>query len=391
MARPIMPVGTHGAISHVEGPEGIWIARTRYRDLDGKTRQVERWGTSRGQATRRLKADLAERLAPSHGEIKPSTTVAALVESWLDDVEAEGRLRPQTLRAYRTHVRPALDRMGSLRLHECTPAALSVRLRDLEKRSATAVARARTVLTQAFQMAVEMGAIAHNPVLSVRPPRIPPPRPKALTPSDVRLLRKLVREHRMLLDDDGHRAPGPQPTSDLADFVDLLLATGMRPAELLAAEWQNITQSAEATTVEVTGTLVEYKGKGGLHKQAIPKTDSSRRVLTLPATGARIIDRRYFESKSEKLFATKNSTWISPANMRRSMRAAIEDSAVSWVTPRAIRRTVATSVQRHTMSLEATRAQLGHSSGSAVTERHYIVKDQRAPDLSEALEAFFES
>lgn len=46
MARPPLPLGEHGEIS-IAPKRGQWVARCRFRGLDGVTRKVERWGKSR--------------------------------------------------------------------------------------------------------------------------------------------------------------------------------------------------------------------------------------------------------------------------------------------------------------------------------------------------------
>ena len=43
MARPPLPLGEHGEIS-IAPKRGQWVARCRFRGLDGITRKVERWG-----------------------------------------------------------------------------------------------------------------------------------------------------------------------------------------------------------------------------------------------------------------------------------------------------------------------------------------------------------
>ncbi len=63
MARPPLALGHHGTIT-TKREDGRWVARCRVRDLDGVTRRVARWGTSRAGAQTALQDELRNR----HGE-----------------------------------------------------------------------------------------------------------------------------------------------------------------------------------------------------------------------------------------------------------------------------------------------------------------------------------
>jgi hypothetical protein len=60
MARPPLPLGTHGAV-RIYSTAGGFRARTLYRDYDGATRAVERTGRSRSAAESMLKLALRDR------------------------------------------------------------------------------------------------------------------------------------------------------------------------------------------------------------------------------------------------------------------------------------------------------------------------------------------
>jgi integrase len=60
MARPPLPIGTYGNIAVKAVPGGI-RASTRFRDHDGVTRKVERFGPTEAAAKNRLREDLRDR------------------------------------------------------------------------------------------------------------------------------------------------------------------------------------------------------------------------------------------------------------------------------------------------------------------------------------------
>ena len=124
MPRDPLPLGSYGRI--LLWQEGdTWIARTRYRDFDGKVRLVKRRGKSKAAAERALRAALVNRQAPTkEREVTPQSRFSKVAELWLTEIEQAvdaGRRSPGTLDAYRSvyrrHVKPAV---GELRVREIT-------------------------------------------------------------------------------------------------------------------------------------------------------------------------------------------------------------------------------------------------------------------------------
>jgi hypothetical protein len=68
VGRPPLPLGTYGKILFLAQPSGQVKARVKFRDFDGRVRQVGRVASSRAAAERALKADLANRQAVSSGK-----------------------------------------------------------------------------------------------------------------------------------------------------------------------------------------------------------------------------------------------------------------------------------------------------------------------------------
>jgi hypothetical protein len=96
--RPQLRIGAHGQIKRIYTGGGVWLARCRYRDIDGVTRIVQRLGPAdeydqHGKlAEDALIAALAERKhSANRGEIGPETKVADLVEQHLSRLAEDGR------------------------------------------------------------------------------------------------------------------------------------------------------------------------------------------------------------------------------------------------------------------------------------------------------------
>jgi hypothetical protein len=95
--RPPLPVGTHGIIRTYPNGKGGWRAQTTYRDIDGRTRYVERHGPTKTKATNKLREALKNRkvVAGHLAEITPDTKLGDLAEVWYQWIVGEGK-------AYRT-------------------------------------------------------------------------------------------------------------------------------------------------------------------------------------------------------------------------------------------------------------------------------------------------
>ena len=126
MARPALPVGTHGKIKVWQ--EGkTFIARTKFRDTDGVVRFVKRSGRSKAAAERALKSALVDRQAPIAGRVTPETRLAKVAEVYFEELERavdNGDRSPGTLDTYRVIYRGhVLPLVGELRVREATTQA----------------------------------------------------------------------------------------------------------------------------------------------------------------------------------------------------------------------------------------------------------------------------
>jgi integrase len=98
--------------------------------------------------------------------------------------------------------------------------------------------------------------------------------------------------------------PGPR-AYDMADIVELMLATGGR-----------------------IGEVIGPKGKG-TYRKATPKSDSSRRTVALPDFAMEILRRRRTNERSsaiDAVFPTRNDTWQQVTNVERRWRQDRKDT-----------------------------------------------------------------
>lgn len=378
MPRPPLPIGTWGHVKRTEVEPGRWKARARFRDFDGRTRQVEAWGKTGAAAERALMSALQDRAAPSDDELKPDTTVARLAAAWLAEV-ADGPLATNTRQRYREvaddYVVPGL---GAVRIREVSVGRIETFLRTIGDRHGQASARlTRTVLSGMFALAARHDAAPRNIIKDSATVRVPTKEVRALTVAEIRALRSGLRVNKRAM------------AADVPDVVDAMLATGARIGEVLAIRWEDVDLAGEVPTVTISGTVVRVAGQG-LTVQDHPKSAAGRRRLKIPAFLVEVLLRRQVEQLEPTafnvVFPSAVGTLRDPTNFRDQWRRARDELGMPWVVPHTFRKSVAT-VLATADDAKVAAGQLGHA-GTAVTERHYVARTHEGPDAREHLEAF---
>lgn len=383
MARPELPVGTWGRIRREQVAPHSFRARARFRDYDGITRNVEAWGTTGAAAERFLLVKLRDRAAPNHDDITRETRISQLAELWFEEITAEDRIAPQTINNYhganRNTIQPAL---GGLRLREATVSRLDRFFRKVATDHPGKARIARTVLGQMLALAVRHDALPSNPVRDIGRLRKHRRTVRALTVADLQEVRCAIRRWQS----PSAPRPGPRRRPDLAEIVDVLLATGGRIGEVLALRWMDLDLTDTPPRLTFSGTLVYIKGRGYI-RQPRPKSDAGYRILVLPQFAVEVLRRRRDNANpgpDHPVFPSRRGTWLSPHNVRRQWRQARADAGLEWVTPHTFRKTVATLLDRRA-DAKAAAAQLGHGS-EEITNEFYIEKAQLVPDMSTILD-----
>jgi integrase len=389
MARQRMPVGTYGLINYTK-TGGVWKARARFHDLDGVLRIYSKSGRTKTQARNNLTSFFNEH-AGSIGDdlVKPTTTVAQLVEVWLEaEAKSDDAPRPETLAKYATNLANVLDPkkntrpLGAYEIRRVRPAIITAALDCLP--STDMKRKARGSLIRAFDLAVYHEAIPDNPaaktatIAKVKNPV------QTIHIDDIEVIREKVREWAV-----GANRPGPK-NHDMPDLVDLLLATGLRIGEVMGLHWSDLDLIPDGSddwkpTLSVTGKI---NSSGRAVREDWTKTGNGIRTFVLPAFAVATLRVRKMRQKPNPLdavFATRSGTWYTTSNMQRAW-GKIRDAAglpeLEGVTFHTFRRTVATQIDA-VLDAERAAGQLGHGS-TAVTEASYINRSPVVVDASAA-------
>ena len=387
--RPPLDIGTYGNIADPwQTASGSWQTKTRFRDSDGKSRPVTATGKTPAQAKANLKAKLLERKAHTNGtgELTRESPLADLVEKWLESLEEkrrskvgsrEGSLADDTVDGYIELARKFLiPGLGAVRLRELNTQRCDTYLAGLKTRKR----QVRTVLMQVCGLGVRWSLLEYNPVReTVSPPRKQGSK-RTLTPEDMDALRQRIQDW---LDAPQPRGGRPRD-SDMAELVDVLMATGERTGEVLALWWSDVhglDDMSQPAKITISGTI-DKKGK----RQPTPKSINGYRIVKLPEWGREALIRQRERGYPFMLvFPSSAGTprWVN--NTNRTWRE-IRGEDYAWVTPKVFRKNAATEIERK-YGAEAAAAQLGHSSPD-ITRKFYIDRAHEAPDNTAALDKF---
>jgi integrase len=400
MARPPLPLGHHGSIKATrEG--GQWVTRCRVRDLDGVTRKVERWGSSRTAAQRALQDELRQRRGERTELLRPHSTFRDAATVWAAKIAA--RREDSTADTYRHWLDGVvLPQLAELRLQECDVAQIDAFFTRLEQARRTVVSEdgtttekirrtIRAIVGGVMQQAVLHQAVASNPVRELEPIESPKGHrkapPRGLTPEERRRLLAHVDADKVAMG------------ADLPDLIRFAIGSGLRIGELCAVRWIDLNLDGIPVVTEddmrlvpvvaVRQNVYPVKGKGlTVHGG---KTATALRIVPLPElVTTRLRARRHGDENPEwPVFAAAGRdgqpTYRWPANVRRSVRAVREHIGLGWMTPHTWRRTYATILDDE-MSL-TDRAKADLMGQAKFLKDTYVSRGELHPDAAVFLDA----
>ncbi|AFR47973.1 tyrosine-type recombinase/integrase [Gordonia sp. KTR9] len=393
MARPPLPLGTWGKIGRTQIAPGRWRARARYRDHDGKTRTVERFGTSGARAERALLDALAQRRRPGGSvvDITRATRISELAALWLAKRVESGDYAAGTLDNDRElialHIVPGL---GDIRVCEASVGVLDAFIRAVPTDSRSR--QCRTVLSGMLTLAAQHDAIERNPMVDTTRRSSTPAEARALSVDELQQLRIRIATW------SGTNQFGPKRGVDFPDLADCLIGSGGRISEVLAFQWKHVQWATDLAPAMVY--LAGAINKRGEY-QPRPKTATSQHWLILPDFMVSALERqRERNLPSNELglvFPSRDGGPRTTANTRRQFRDARRTIVVDqdgrpdgpadmfeWVTPKTFRKTVAT-ILADEVGMEAAAEQLGHTSPE-ITRRHYVQRKRVTGDVRHVLD-----
>ncbi|MFT4470530.1 tyrosine-type recombinase/integrase [Arthrobacter sulfonylureivorans] len=399
MANQPIPGGTWGRISTKKQPDGIWRANARYKSKAGKILQRERFGSTSRKAENALLELFLEMREKDDAPLGADSLFSTVVEEWIAYAEAGGAsLRTSTVYEYaRIARRDIIPVLGHMPLIDVNVKACADHLHGIIKdgRGHAKADQNRSVLSNILKWAAGRGLIAVNPVRQVA--ALPGPRKKPvqiIEREDVQPLLLAVRRHA----ESPPEKSGPKPNFDIADGLELFLATGARISELLGLRWEDLVIDGPGPYALIIRGKVGWEQGKGIVWHDYTKASDEERLLPLGSTAAAAMrSRRARENRANPLqavFPSRNGRWLHPANWRRRWRTVREELGLDFeisedldlaaITPHTFRRTVGTHIAEGG-SLEAAARQLGHAR-TATTVQGYVKARREAPDSTAILE-----
>ncbi len=286
-----------------------------------------------------------------------------LIHRYLEHLQGERQLSPQTLRAYEHdlvtfHEFLCRDFLGkdpdAVRPGDVDPLAVrsflaALTRSGLGKRSQ---GRALSAVRSLFRFACREGTLEANPAQGVKTPKAPKTLPRHLRPGEVESLI------------EAPEGEGPLVLRDRA-ILELLYAAGLRVSELVGLDWPDVDLSAR---------MVRVMGKG-----------SKERMVPFGRPAAEAL-RRWLETweavrgpgdDAQPVFLNHQGTRLTDRSVRRVIDRWVDAAAVArGVHPHTLRHTFATHLLEGGADLRAIQELLGHSSLSTTQKYTHLEVDR---------------
>ena len=260
--------------------------------------------------------------------INPQTTVATLVDFWLAQLRAEQRLDGTTINEYERVLRNlVIPTLGGVSIGGLTTSRIDDLL-AVGQPEPEPSAKGQGGMGAMLDAAAELGALSANPVRGSLSISRPAPGRRSLTLDELESVRAAVRAWL------NKERSGPKSSADIADVIEVMLATGVRIGEVLALRWADI--DLEARVVDVNATIKTESGIGTYRKSL-----TRPRLVALPEGASLILQARRQRSPDnflDAVFPTRNVTWQQVNNVERRWRQIRREAGLEWVTPDAFRR-----------------------------------------------------
>jgi integrase/recombinase XerC len=289
----------------------------------------------------------------------------SLIARFLEHLAMERRLSPHTVRAYGGDLGRFVDFLENEYWNEPArdlarvdaPAVRAFLASLARGRERTTQGRALSTLKTFFRWASRAGETGGNPAAAIRTPKAPRKLPRHLRPGEVE---DLI---------ESRTGDDPAALRDRA-LLELLYATGLRVAELVGLDWDD---------VELKGRVARALGKGGKERMVPFGRPAAEALRAWREARATLPDR-----DAPAIFVNLRGGRLTDRSVRRIVDAAVEATATArGVHPHTLRHTFATHLLERGADLRAIQELLGHAS-LATTQRYTHVDLERLQSVYRA-------
>lgn len=290
-------------------------------------------------------------------------TIKELLFMWLETYEKD-RVKPRTYSRYQSIIELHLiPELGDIPIEDLKRRMiqdfLSKKKKDGNLRSGDTMSSASTnlmltVLSMAFEYAIDMELCEDNPCLRLK--RIP---------DDCRQIEAFTRDEQKKIE------TFIQDSDDRRLFGILLgFYSGMRIGELIALEWSDI--DFDKGIIHINKTAYRDKNKTGNWEVCIdkPKTKSSERVIPLPTCIIDMMKEYSLDSKSNYVVENKKGERMSIRSYQYIFEKLTEKVGVRKLNFHSIRHSFATRAIECGMDIKTLSEIMGHKNASITLNRY---------------------
>lgn len=148
------------------------------------------------------------------------------------------------------------------------------------------------------------------------------------------------------------RGPGvvdPPPDGQLEQIIEVMLGTSARIGEAPAIRACDLDDSVSPMTVHLCGSLITRRGMP-TYRLDRPKSSSSVRTAAVQDVTAKVLRERLAKVEGKEsdvlLFFSRTGTPLTPNNIRRRLRRALDAAEIPGVHPHLLGKTVAAFLDR---------------------------------------------
>ena len=377
---------------------GIFKRRTRdgatrheisFTDSDGR----QRWKTV-GTITeaRRLRAELITRVSSGERVAPSRVDFAEFANEWLG--QQQSRLRPTTLRLYRSYTAQHLDpRLGSRKISSITVDDVAALVVDMEQGwryrerdghlvrvqgkpfAAWTIRGVLVVLGRVLGRAARLGIINANPVRRLEKEERP----------------KSVKREFPSLDRDAIGKLIASTPKRYRTLIAVSVLTGIHQGEALGLRWQDVDVKAGLLRIRFqldrSGVLVE------------PKTAAAKREVPIPPSLGRMLAAhkqeafaRGYAKQGDFVFASETGGPLNHRNIvRRGLEKALESSGMPHIRWHDLRHVAASALVAEGASIPYLSRVLGHANPAITLSiyAHEFAGAEHADRTRERMEAAF--
>jgi len=366
---------------------GTWYFKLRHsKDPDtGKWQQVTRRGfvtASEAAEARRTLAEDLEAKASTPPRVRPTFTVAELVERYHQDAEAMGELTRRTLYDQRGYLRNSIaPHIGEIEAAKLTAAQVRqwmVKLgtdggKNGQPLMANTIRLCRSLLLKTFSYAVANDLVDRNPVEATDPPKKRKKVPEHWTPDQAR---------QFLAFHEGDR---------LYPLWSFMLSTGVRPSDFVWLRWANVDLTKGIVRLQEFPTAIGWElipsdGKTSTTARTVDLDSSMIDILRMQAAQQRReAEETSSYQQSEFVFTKPEGGSYHPQTISKTLTREIKRLGLPRLTAKGLRHTCATLMLHSGIPPKVAAERLGHADTRMFSDVYSHVTPSMQQDAADRL------